>query len=85
MCTVLRERHRKYLQFTLVSSHNKICFRFICAKVRKELFEPGRAGRKAVEWKNLEESEKEQQRQSGAVGKTCESMKTDCWPGLGIS
>lgn len=42
--------------------------RFICAKVRKKLLEPGRASRKAVEWKNLEESEKEQQRQSGAVG-----------------
>lgn len=51
-----------------MSSIIRYVLRFICAKVRKELFEPGRAGRKAVEWKNLEESEKEQQRLSGAVG-----------------
>lgn len=57
-----RERHRKYLHFSLVSSIIRYVLRFICAEVRKELLEAGRAGRKAVEWKNLEESEKEQQR-----------------------
>lgn len=68
MCTTWRERQRKYLHFSLVSSIIRYVLRFICAKVRKELLEPGRAGRKAVEWKNFEESEKEQQRQFGAVG-----------------
>ena len=82
----LERETEKILTFHFGEFHNKICFKIYLCK-SEERITWAWEGRQKSSW-----MEKPWRVRKGATetvwgggGKTCESMKTDCWAGLGIS